>query len=150
KAAVEGKLSTRADVSKHQGDYRKIVQGANETLDALIDPVQEASNALKKIAEGDLTVRVVGDYRGDHAEIKKHINGMSEGLQNSMRSIAQNAQALASASEELTANSQQMSANAEETSTQANVVSASAEQVNTNLQTVATGTEEMSTSIKEI
>ncbi|NUN71416.1 MAG: HAMP domain-containing protein, partial [Bacteroidetes bacterium] len=33
KAAVEGKLSTRADASKHHGDYRKIVQGVNDTLD---------------------------------------------------------------------------------------------------------------------
>ena len=27
KAAVEGKLATRADATKHQGDYRKIVEG---------------------------------------------------------------------------------------------------------------------------
>ena len=33
-AAVEGKLATRADAAKHQGDYRKIVQGVNDTLDA--------------------------------------------------------------------------------------------------------------------
>jgi len=149
-AAIEGRLSTRADATKHQGDYRKIVQGVNETLDAVIKPVQEAAVVLKKIADGDLTTRVMGNYRGDHAEIKQNMNSMTDKLQVSMRSIAQNAQALASASEELTANSQQMSANAEETSTQANVVSAGAEQVNTNLQTVATGTEEMSSTIKEI
>ncbi|MFZ2403927.1 MAG: PAS domain-containing protein, partial [Methylobacter sp.] len=35
-AAVEGKLSTRADVSKHQGDYRKIIAGVNTTLDTVI------------------------------------------------------------------------------------------------------------------
>ena len=29
RAAVEGKLATRADASKHQGDFRKIVQGVN-------------------------------------------------------------------------------------------------------------------------
>ncbi|MCQ8182960.1 PAS domain S-box protein, partial [Methylomonas sp. SURF-1] len=32
-AAVEGKLSTRADANKHQGDFRAIVQGVNNTLD---------------------------------------------------------------------------------------------------------------------
>ncbi|MBF0531173.1 MAG: PAS domain-containing protein, partial [Deltaproteobacteria bacterium] len=31
KAAVEGKLTTRADASKHQGDFRKIVDGVNNT-----------------------------------------------------------------------------------------------------------------------
>ncbi len=29
KAAVEGRLTTRADASKHQGDYQKIVAGVN-------------------------------------------------------------------------------------------------------------------------
>jgi methyl-accepting chemotaxis protein len=33
-AAVEGKLAMRADASKHQGDFRKIIQGVNSTLDA--------------------------------------------------------------------------------------------------------------------
>ena len=150
KAAVEGKLSTRADASKHQGDYRKIVEGVNQTLDAVISPVQEAGAILKKIAAGDLTAQVVGNYQGDHADIKNDINAMTEALRTSMRSISENAGSLSTASEELTATSQQMSANAEETSAQANVVSASAEQVDKNLQTVATGTEEMSASIKEI
>jgi methyl-accepting chemotaxis protein len=150
RAAVEGKLSTRADASKHQGDYRKIVEGVNQTLDAVISPVQEAGAVLKRIAGGDLTAKVTGSYQGDHADIKNDINAMTGALQTSMRSIAENATSLSSASEELTATSQQMSANAEETSAQANVVSASAEQVNKNLQTVATGTEEMSASIKEI
>ena len=39
KAAVGGKLATRADASKHQGDFRKIVQGVNDTLDAVIGPL---------------------------------------------------------------------------------------------------------------
>ena len=38
KAAVDGKLATRADAGKHQGDFRNIVQGVNETLDAVIGP----------------------------------------------------------------------------------------------------------------
>ncbi len=150
RAAVEGKLSTRADASKHQGDFRKVVQGVNDCLDAVIKPIQEAGAVLKKIAGGDLTARVEGEYQGDHAEIKTSINDMVHGLQGSMQSIVQNSQSLASASEELSSTSQQMSANAEETSAQANLVSAGAEQVDKNLQTVATGTEEMSASIKEI
>ena len=37
KAAVEGKLATRADAPSNQGDFRKIVQGVNDTLDAVIN-----------------------------------------------------------------------------------------------------------------
>ncbi len=150
KAAVEGKLATRADATKHQGDFRRVVQGVNETLDAVIAPVQEAGGVLQKVAGGDLTAHVVGNYQGDHARIKDDINTMADKLSESMGQISQNAQTLASSSEELSAVSAQMSSNAEETSSQANVVSAASEQVSKNIQTVATATEEMSSSIKEI
>ena len=40
KAAVEGKLATRADATKHKGEYRKVVQGVNDTLDAVIGPLK--------------------------------------------------------------------------------------------------------------
>ena len=126
------------------------MQGVNETLDAVIAPVQEAGGALQKIAAGDLTAHVEGNYQGDHARIKNDINTMAERLSTSMGQIGENAQTLASSSEELSAVSAQMSTNAEETSSQANVVSAASEQVSKNIQTVATATEEMSASIKEI
>ena len=150
KAAVEGKLSTRADANKHQGEYRTVVQGVNDTMDAVVAPVQESGKVLERIAGGDLTARAEGNYQGDYARMKEDINTMSERLSASMGQISNNAQTLASSSEELSAVSAQMSANAEETSSQANVVSAASEQVAKNIQTVATATEEMSASIKEI
>ena len=33
-AMLEGKLAMRADATKHQGDFRKIIEGVNLTLDA--------------------------------------------------------------------------------------------------------------------
>lgn len=74
KAAVEGKLNTRADVTKHGGDFRKIVEGVNNTLDAVIEPIAEAAEVLKEMANGNLQCRVQGDYKGDHAEIKIALN----------------------------------------------------------------------------
>ncbi|HNM06218.1 MAG TPA: MCP four helix bundle domain-containing protein, partial [Leptospiraceae bacterium] len=44
RAAVEGKLSTRADATKHQGEYRKIVEGVNQTLDSVIGPLNVAAD----------------------------------------------------------------------------------------------------------
>ncbi|HBA71145.1 MAG TPA: chemotaxis protein [Geobacter sp.] len=36
KAAVEGKLTNRADATKHQGDFRKIIEGINSTINGLV------------------------------------------------------------------------------------------------------------------
>jgi methyl-accepting chemotaxis protein len=150
KAAVEGKLATRADADRHEGDFRKIVQGFNQTLDAVLEPINEAAQVIEKIARKDLTARVTGQYRGEHANIKNNINKMAEDLQKSMQQIGHNAASLAASSEELTAISQQLAGNAEETATQANIVSAASEQVSKNVSVVASGSEQMQASIREI
>jgi methyl-accepting chemotaxis protein len=88
RAAVEGKLATRADASRHQGDFRKIVQGVNETLDAVIGPVNEASEILRKMAACDFAARMKGDYRGDHALIKNNLNEGMESVQRVIRDVS--------------------------------------------------------------
>ncbi len=149
-AAVDGKLTTRADGSRHQGDFRKIVEGINATLNAVIEPINEAGAVLSKIADQDLTAAVTGDYRGDHAAIKNNINRMTADLRESLRQVKQSAASLSSSAGELIGVSQQMAGNAEETATQANVVSAASEQVTQNINTVSSATEQMQTSIREI
>jgi methyl-accepting chemotaxis protein len=149
-AAVQGKLSTRADASKHGGDFRKIVEGVNATLDAVIGPLQEVGQVLDKMAGGDLTALVASEYAGDFNRLRNTVNAFASQVRTAIQHIGTNANSLVSAAEELNRVSQQMSASADETATQANVVSAASEQVAANVQTVATGADEMGASIKEI
>ncbi len=149
-AAVAGKLSTRADASKHGGDFRKIVEGVNATLDAVVGPLQDVGKVLDKMAGGDLTAQVVTEYAGDFGCLRTAVNAVANQVREAIQQIGANATSLVSAAEELNKVSQQMSASADETATQANVVSAASEQVANNVQTVATGADEMGASIKEI
>jgi methyl-accepting chemotaxis protein len=149
-AAIEGKLSTRADAAKHGGDFAKIVNGVNATLDAVIGPLQDVGQVLDKLAGGDFTAQVETEYAGDFNKLRASVNGLASQVRTAMQQIGVNTTALVSAAEELNKVSQQMSANADETATQANVVSAASEQVAGNVQTVATGADEMGASIKEI
>ena len=73
-AAAKGELSTRADLGKHKGGYRDIIAGINNTLDAVIEPVNEAAAVLVEMAKGNLNLRVTGEYQGDHAIIKNALN----------------------------------------------------------------------------
>jgi methyl-accepting chemotaxis protein len=73
-AAVEGKLGTRADASKHQGDFRKIVEGVNKTLDAVIGPLNVAAEYVDRIAKGDIPPKITDKYNGDFNEIKNNLN----------------------------------------------------------------------------
>jgi len=149
-AALDGDLSRRANANSHKGDYRKVIQGFNETLDAVIGPINEAALVLEQVAKRDLTVRVKGDYAGDHAKIKESINLAVDNLDKGLIQVAQNTQTLASASEELSTIGHEMSQNAEKNSSQSNVVSAAAEQVSTNIRMVAAAAEQLNASIKEI
>ncbi|WP_045223270.1 methyl-accepting chemotaxis protein [Methyloterricola oryzae] len=48
-AAVEGRIQVRADANRHHGDFRKIVEGFNATLETIVDPilaVKEAADAI--------------------------------------------------------------------------------------------------------
>jgi methyl-accepting chemotaxis protein len=150
RAAQEGKLSTRTDASIHHGDFRKIVEGVNSTLDAVVGPIQDVSAVLAKLAGGDFTTLVTNKYAGDFDLLANAVNTLSKSVRSALEQIGRNVSLLASSSEELNKVSQSMGSNADETATQASVVSAAAEQVSTNVQTVATGAEEMSASIKEI
>jgi len=88
-AALAGKLEVRADVSKHSGDFRKIVEGVNSTLDAVIAPVKETAIVLQKMAQGNLQDRVKGDYKGDHAQLKNAMNDTIEALDNYVGEISE-------------------------------------------------------------
>ena len=80
RAAVEGKLATRADASKHQGDFRKVVQGVNETLDSVIRPLNVAAEYVDRISKGDIPAKITDNYNGDFNEIKNNLNNCIDGL----------------------------------------------------------------------
>uniref|UniRef100_UPI0011AED06F HAMP domain-containing protein n=1 Tax=Macromonas bipunctata TaxID=183670 RepID=UPI0011AED06F len=80
KAAVEGKLATRADASKHQGDYRQIVQGVNDTLDAVIGPLNVAAKYVDDIAKGSIPPKITDSYNGDFNTIKNNLNTCIDAL----------------------------------------------------------------------
>ncbi|MDZ7616120.1 MAG: methyl-accepting chemotaxis protein [Patescibacteria group bacterium] len=73
-AAVEGKLATRADATRHRGDFRRIIEGVNNTLDAVIGPLNVAAEYVERISKGDVPQRITDDYRGDFNEIKNNLN----------------------------------------------------------------------------
>lgn len=80
KAAVEGKLSTRADVNRHEGEYRKIIEGFNQTLDAVIGPLQFSAGYVDRISKGDIPPKITETYYGDFNDIKNNLNTCIDAL----------------------------------------------------------------------
>ena len=79
-AGAEGKLSTRADASRHRGEYRNVIEGVNQTLDAVIGPLNVAASYVDQIGKGVIPVKITGRYEGDFAVIKDNLNSCIDGL----------------------------------------------------------------------
>ena len=73
-ALDKGNLSFRCDANKLKGSYSEMVKGINSAIDAALAPISEAVSVLKHMSDGDLTQKMTGDFRGDHAILKNALN----------------------------------------------------------------------------
>jgi methyl-accepting chemotaxis protein len=87
-AAMDGRLDTRADTEKFEGNYQRIVQGVNDTLDAIIRPLNVAAEYVDRISKGDMPEEIMDEYKGDFNEIKNNLNMLIKAL-NEVTKLAQ-------------------------------------------------------------
>ena len=125
KAAVEGKLGTRADATKHEGDFRRIVEGVNATLDAIIKPLNEAAGCLREMAMGNLDMEMQGDYKGDHAVIKENLNATLASLNDVLNQVTIAVDQVSTGARQVSGSSQSLSQAATESASSLEEIAAS-------------------------
>ncbi len=94
KSAKAGDLSKRATEEKFEGDWKTIIQELNTMLNTVIAPIKESSTVLAEISKGNLSMKVVGDYRGDFALIKTSVNEMVDFLNSYIGEISKSLEEL--------------------------------------------------------
>jgi len=129
KAAIDGKLSTRGNEEKFHGGYREIVAGVNATINAVVQPINESSKVLEKLSQGDLTIRMTGEYKGDYSKMKESINGLAESFNSALADVVEAVEATASASTEISSSSEEMAAGAQEQSSQTTEIAGAVEEM---------------------
>ncbi|MCE5271748.1 methyl-accepting chemotaxis protein [bacterium] len=129
KAAVDGQLDIRADVTKHKGEYAEIVKGINDLLDSVVDPINSAADVLETAAAKDLTKRVSGNYKGRFSELMENINTTVESLNSALKQVADTVEAVSLASGEINAGSRTLAEGANEQASALEQVSSSLEQM---------------------
>lgn len=167
KSSIEGKLSTRGDADKFSGGYKNIIEGLNNILDAVIEPIKEASSVLQQIASGNLKVSVIGDYKGDHAEIKDALNETIDSLSSYVNEISEVLKEMSNSNLDLSINNEYKGDWAEikdalnliiqsfnevftEINNAADQVSSGSNQVSDGSQALSQGTTEQASSIEEL
>jgi len=112
--AQAGQLGERCAEGDLSGAYRKAVVGINHTLDAVIAPIDEATEVLDRVAERDLTVHMSGDYQGDHARIKESVNGAVAAIAETLTAIRSTAGSLNLSAGEIAEGNQDLARRTEE------------------------------------
>ncbi len=128
-ASKQGQLDRRGQAARFRGSYGALVEGINGILDAVINPVNEAAQVLDRVAERDLSARVHGEYKGDHAKIKNALNKAVENLDEALTQVTLGAEQVASAAGQISSGSQSLSQGASEQASALEEVSSSLQEV---------------------
>ena len=92
-AGAEGRLSARADPARHQGDFRRIVDGIDRTLDGVVGPLHLAAEHLDRLARGDVPPPIAGSWPGDFEGIRANLDRCTAAI----RGLSTDAEALVAA-----------------------------------------------------
>jgi methyl-accepting chemotaxis protein len=128
-AAEAGQLDVRGHADQFEGGYHEIISGINNTIENILRPVNEAVTCLEQIAAGDLTASVRGDYKGDHAIMKKAVNSMLDALNDILSQVEISVEQVANGATQVSDSSQAVSQGATEQASSLEEISASMTQV---------------------
>ena len=111
-AAKNGDLAKRGNADQFQGAYFELIAGTNAMLDAVVEPITEAKVVLRRVADRDLSARVTGNYRGEHAAIKQSLNTALENIAQVFASLTTAIDQVNSAASEIGDGSQELASGA--------------------------------------
>jgi methyl-accepting chemotaxis protein len=73
-AGAAGRLDARADAGRHEGSFRRVVEGVNANLDAVTGPVREAARAVEQLSRGEVPGRIDAAWRGEFTVLRDALN----------------------------------------------------------------------------
>lgn len=128
-STLDGQLNKRGDAGKFQGGYKEVIEGLNNTLEAVVTPINESKLVLESMAENDFTVRMKGNYKGDYLILKESINQLGDSLCSAFLKVTEAVSATASASTQISSSSEEMAAGAQEQSAQTTEIASAVEEM---------------------
>src|SRR5208337_1445637 len=146
-AAAEGELATRADASKHQGDFRKVVDGVNNTLDTVIAPLKAAAETATALASSSEELSAVSRQMSANAEVTA---AQSNVVSAAAEQVTKNLQTVATATEEMSASIREIAKNASEAAKVATSAVKTAETTNATVAKLGESSAEIGQVIKVI
>jgi methyl-accepting chemotaxis protein len=141
-AATAGNLNVRADATTHRGEYRRVIDGVNHMIAAVVEPLHAAGGALEAMAAKDFTCVINGQYPGEFGVLVGNVNKAVENVRAAMRDITENAAQFAEGSRVIVESSQTLAQGAQQQSSSVEEMTASIEELTRVIDSVKEGAAE--------
>lgn len=128
-AAVEGDFSRRVPVAGKSDAMQRIAEGMNQINAVVESAVGEFAGVVGGLAEGDLTRRMNGSYRGRLADLKSELNAALAHLETTLATIQGTAGHVARAATEIDSGAGDLADRTEQTAANLEETAATTEQL---------------------
>jgi methyl-accepting chemotaxis protein len=146
-SSAQGKFDIRADAEKHRGEFRKIIDGVNQTLDSIVAPLRITGENASTLASASEELTAVSQSMADSAsETAKQADVVSAASEQVSRNVA----SVAAASEQMQASIREISKNANDSARVAKNAVSVAQSTNETMDKLGTSSQEIGNVIKVI
>ncbi len=128
-AAAAGNFEARGRSEDYQYSFREMVTGLNRLMQTCQGGLDEVSQVMGRIAQGDLTARMEGQYEGAFERIKNDCNSTVDQLTTIVGEIREATETINTAAKEIAAGNTDLSQRTEEQASSLQQTAASMEEL---------------------
>lgn len=125
----DGDLSIRGNEQRYNGGWKSYMESFNSILSSFITPIEESSRVLQRMAQGDFSTKMTGEYKGDYLIMKENINSVVDSLREVLIKVTETTNELSASAAQISSSSEEMAAGASEQNSQTNDIAAAIEQM---------------------
>ncbi|MEM6563733.1 MAG: nitrate- and nitrite sensing domain-containing protein [Pseudomonadota bacterium] len=135
--AVEGDFSQRVNTDIGDNELAALAANVNELVQSMEHGIDVTGGTLQRVANGDLTQAMQGEFKGAFKGLQDNANGMIESLESLIGEISGSSTNLASSSNELRDTSDTLSKQAEQNAASLEETSAALEELTASITQVS-------------
>jgi methyl-accepting chemotaxis protein len=130
------------NAENYNGVFKHILRGFDDTIEEIASYIEEITEGLAAISNGDLTMEITREYSGSFVAIKKSLNNISGTLHKNMAEISAAAQNVLEGATKITSSSIELSSGSTEQA-------ASLEELNTSVEMIKNQTQDFAQNAQE-
>lgn len=133
-AASRGEFNRRLQINADEGFMKLLANGMNDLLSSTERNLDDISASIKRVAEGDLTQKMEGEYHGVFAQLQSDMNQMTTQLVSTISDVISASEALTAAAGQVSTTSQSLSQSASEQAASVEETTASLQEMGSSVQ----------------